>query len=432
MARNVLFYFVALKIYLSLQGTSHATNISNISAESWEEGSEYSVIASTEETLHDECYDTKHHSFCNCSSPILLLPQDYKNKSGVLHVGAFNASYNISFYRIHDVAKGYVVVCEPSDNSGHDDVLQNEYIKKHLTNLSYITIIGLGVSMSCLFIHLVVFLVVRESRNMPGYNLTCLCFSMFCGYSSLLLGTIEMIYKTSTACVALASLTHFFLLCSFFWMNVIAFDIFRSLWNSTSKLRNISTAFGCKKFAFRWLFCGGTSLAIVILSVIMDTTEGVPLQYRPLFGRSACWFHQLTATWIFFNTPAFSSIGINVIFFGLCIYVITSNRMKTDDSNRRAVEKRNLILYSKLALITGMLWLSGVLARVTDNLILWYIFAVLSVLQGFFIFLAFTLRNMSKNVYNMIFCSFRKHFVSSPTATPQSFSNSGPSSGSRV
>lgn len=433
MAKNiVLFCFIAIEVHLSLEAAFHDTNENMTSTDSWEERSEYSPTVSTEETLRDDCYNTKHHLFCNCSTRVVLLAEDYKNRSGVLYVPAFNASYNISFYRIHDLSNGQVMVCIPHTNPGHDSKRQGKHVIQHLQNLAYVTQAGFGVSLACLFIHLIVFLLVSELRNMPGCNLACLCASTFCGYLSLLLGSIETIYETTAACIVIASMTQFSLLASFFWMNVISFDIFRTMWNSAYKLRIVSSTFQCKKFAFRCLFCNGNSLAIVILSLVMDKIDGVPVEYRPLFGESACWFDQETPTWIYFMGPAFTSIGINVIFFGLSVYAICSSRMNADDNNGRGGAKKNLMLYAKLALITGMLWLSGVLARFVDIIELWYFFTVLIALQGIFIFIGFTLPHIPKNLFHVTLNSVRKPSNVASSSTAKVSTSSGPRAERRV
>lgn len=339
-------------------------------------------------TAHGDtaCNETKHEEYCNCPIRIHLDPDEYIIVNGTAQVEMYNRTYNSSFYEMEG---DYLKICMPDFFHQNPEEEAKQLVGKYSTTLMYITLIGLGISMVCLVLHLIAFVLVPDLRNIPGYCMASLCASLLCGYISFLVGFDEHIIDSGGPCIAAAVSTHFFFLSSLLWMNVMAYDVLKSLLNATGKLRLKSRKFGFKNFYLYCMYSWGIALLAAIAALVSDKAPGFPEEYKPYFGHDVCWFRQKKGLLVFFAAPVFAVICMNVIFFVISAYTIICNRMKTDDPDG-VLLKRNLVMYVRLAVIMGLSWVAGLLAATIDAVFLWYIFAIFNTLQGLFIFLAFT------------------------------------------
>lgn len=363
------------------------------------------------------CNETKHEDYCNCPFRICLEPEEYVMVNETAYVNAYNKTYNFSFYE----QEGDCLKICPPDFSNNPEEDTTQLVGKYSTTLTYITLIGLVISMLCIVLHLIAFVLVPDLRNIPGYCMASLCTSLLCGYISFLVGFDGYIIDSGGPCIAAAVSTHFFLLSSLLWMNVMAYDVLKSLLNATGKLRLKSSRFRFKYFSLYCLYSWGTALIVAIAALVSDNIPSFPEEYKPYFGHGLCWFRHKKGLLVFFAAPVFVVICVNVIFFIISAYTIISNRIKTDDTDR-VLLKRNLVMYVRLATIMGLSWVAGLLAATIDAVFLWYVFAILNTLQGLFIFLAFTCTPKVKK--NM---SSRKTFRQTVAPTIRSYFTNGKS-----
>ena len=106
----------------------------------------------------------------------------------------------------------------------------SEYSKKEIiakwsyvvSPLQIITYTGCSVSVLSLLILLVVYCAFKELRTIPGKNLINLSFAMIFYHIFLFVAGLRNIQPL---CTGIAILLHYFLLCSFAWMGVMAFDV---------------------------------------------------------------------------------------------------------------------------------------------------------------------------------------------------------------
>lgn len=88
------------------------------------------------------------------------------------------------------------------------------------------SVITLSISLVSMFICLITFALFKELRNIPGWNIINLVLTLIVGQLSFLLGSFWA--GNSVHCFIIAITTHYGFLASFFWMNVIAFDLHRN------------------------------------------------------------------------------------------------------------------------------------------------------------------------------------------------------------
>lgn len=321
----------------------------------------------------------KNETLCHCPS-IEVEPEYYEllpNRSARLEV--YNLTLDEPFYIIYNET---LIICSPLEREMDEE-------KEHLTWTSYVTLVGLVISMVGLFLHLVVFCLVPDLRNLPGWNLATLCTCLFVSYLLILvIGTDEVLEHRNT-CIALGSVSHFFLLSSFLWMSIMSCDVYVSLLRATGRFRSSNTHFSKRRFGLYCLCAFGIALVFSILGVLADQLEFVPERVRPKFEQS-CWFTQRLPLLIFFAGPVILLSCLNFLLFGASAYIIHVNKRKSDQDAQQPALKRRYLMYFRLSVIMGVTWIVGIAANVVNTGWLWFIFVLLNALQGFFIFLAFT------------------------------------------
>lgn len=68
--------------------------------------------------------------------------------------------------------------------------MSSNELAKFSQSMGYISAVGLGVSIACLLLHLAVFFLLPEMRNLSGKNLACLSISLLVAYLSFIAGQV--------------------------------------------------------------------------------------------------------------------------------------------------------------------------------------------------------------------------------------------------
>ncbi|KAF8777011.1 G-protein coupled receptor Mth2-like [Argiope bruennichi] len=249
--------------------------------------------------------------------------------------------------------------------------------------------VGSSISIVALTAHLITFCLVPSLRNLPGCNLASLSLAFWIAYSCVIIGQIPEVL--GLFCIIIGIIQQNCFLVAFFCMNVMAFDVWRTLRMATSKLTVSSENKKKTLFLIYTIYSWGVPLIITITAVILDNVKGVPSWIKPGIGeKKTCWMTNNKAKIIFFSIPAFTLFMVNAIFFVLSAFIIKNNTMKNVSDQQNQTARLNFILYVRLGLMMGVTWLFGVLASITNSTVLWYISDFLNPLQGLFIFLLFT------------------------------------------
>ncbi|XP_060865092.1 uncharacterized protein LOC132941171 [Metopolophium dirhodum] len=249
-----------------------------------------------------------------------------------------------------------------------------------------LTYVGLGVSAVLLIVHLAVFAVLPEMKNLSGKNLASFCVSLLGSYAAFLVGN----WLTGPACYAGAAFTYYAFLTSFAWMLVMSFDCWRSLRLATVELR-VTSGRQTKKFLVYSAVCWLVPAMMTFVAVAADVVPAVPKDVRPRFGDDQCWFGSKTALLLFFAGPLTTIMAVNVVLFGWTAYMIHSSRATVRHINTRHV-RRDFRMYCRLGVLMGLTWSTGIVASYTDAKYMWMVFVVLNTFQGLFVFIAFTCR----------------------------------------
>ena len=337
----------------------------------------------------------------NVTSPGQVLPcekfllptEEYTmTENGTVYVEKYKRTYHVNDY---EQSKGGILVC----------IIQAE-TEKFSQIMGWVTLGGLGISCLFLVLHLVAFCVVPELRNLSGKNLASLCLVLLGAFSTFILSVFGQ--AGGTECFILAASMYYFFLSSFCWVNIMAFDVWRTLGLATTELRVSSGKQYCKFMIYAvygWFFPAAALAAVLLLDIIRP--EFLPAQYYPALGEYWCWFGHRKALLVFFAAPLMAIMVLNIILFVLSARIIANTMESTAKMTSCAPYQSQFKLYMRLALLMGLTWISGIVAGYLQVEAIWYVFVLLNTLQGLFIFLAFT---CTRKVWHSVRCNCWRRF----------------------
>lgn len=302
-----------------------------------------------------------------------------RGDNGTIVVTIFRRTYQCDEYEPY---KEGILVCIP-----------NSYSRL----MGWLTFSGIGLSCLCIIIHLITFILMPDLRNLSGKNLASMCSALLVAYICFLITSLKE--SGTNSCPVLASIMYYFFLASFTWVNVMAFDIWRTLQRSTSELR-VTSGKQWKKFIFYSLYAWLFPLFALTFVLIVDNSQPVWMDpsYLPDLGKRLCWFGQRKAILVYFAAPLAFIMLLNIFFFILAVKMVAITSRSTN-SNTFHSHQTHLKLYLRLALLMGLSWISGIVAGYIQEEYMWYLFILLNAFQGLYILIGFTL---TKKVFRAI------------------------------
>ncbi|XP_059085608.1 uncharacterized protein LOC131882478 [Tigriopus californicus] len=283
---------------------------------------------------------------------------------------------------------------------------------------AYLSLILTSTSALCLLITLLTYSLFSELRNLPGLNLMGLALSTFTYQVVFLSGVNEATTKHHNLCILVAVIVHFCILNSFFWTNVMAWDIYQ-----TFGKRNIISRIRPKRYIRKYTFytCG-SSFLIVSFAVLCDFSEVIP-NFHVGYGQYSCWISNAEAAAVFIALPVTVILIANIVLYLLTISSINhvSNLVRNRGVQSRR-GRRDVLLYIRIFCILGFTWLFGLLTILVPSteamrsveMILVYFHVIFNGLQGVFIFSVFTTNKRVFNLYKEMFKSLRSKFHRQP------------------
>lgn len=179
------------------------------------------------------------------------------------------------------------------------------------------------ISAISLFVTFIIHLLIPR-LNHHAKPLLCHMFSMVVMYTSLSFRSL-MERIEPDVCYVIFIFLYFSAMASFFWLNVLAFD----LWSIFANLQTTST-FWCscsssgtksRRFYYYSLYAWGVPLLFTAASITLDTQESLQevFQMKPTF-KNMCWFNERKSAFMLLYGPLFCVLGINLLLFILTIY----------------------------------------------------------------------------------------------------------------
>lgn len=348
--------------------------------------------------------------FLNCTH-IYLEPECYKklDNGSVYAPPPYDMVFDRSNYLINDE---FLFICSDIFDKQYKKTKLEHKFSNHLENVSFVCSC---ISTTCIALHIVMFIIVKQLRNLPGYCLLSLCFALIGAYICAFVQN-ETAYLVD--CKILGMFLLYYFLASFFWMNVMAYDVWKSIRMATAKLRLTTNRPFIVQYARYSLFAWGTPLMIIILSIIIHNTAPEHSKYRLTFNENTCWFKYKRALSLYFVGPMFTLLLVNILFFVSSFYMISNASMsKSHSKNNKGSSDlwSRLFLSLRLGSVMGFMWIFAFIATVTKQKWIWYLYSLCSALQGVFIFSSFTVSERTRKAFMKVI--LKRKFSISPTQT---------------
>lgn len=194
-------------------------------------------------------------------------------------------------------------------------------------------------SLPFLLITFCVYGFIPELRNLHGKSLMCYVFALFILYISLSVVNLEgnTFESEGMPCIFTAYMIYVSVLLCFFWLNIMCYDIW-----ATFKVGIRGRGSDRKRFALYCLYAFGVPLFLTSILFIIDFTELLPRDYRPLMGITRCWIqNNRFVEAIYTYTPISLILLVNVALYSvtaLKIYKVQKETsvVRTGDSQKHS------------------------------------------------------------------------------------------------
>ena len=242
-------------------------------------------------------------------------------------------------------------------------------------------------SLSCLLLSFITFCIFKPLRQIPGQNNMNLCFTLFAGQLLYLVGSGQTSIKG--VCEAMGIFIHYFWLSAFCSMGICSFHMFRVF----TSMRNRDDASDRKrKFLQYCIFVYGVPVIIVVSTLVIHLiiSEGKTIGY----GGHVCYLSSAPAIGLAFGIPVAVTVVVNAVFFFMTVRSIRI----TPKLAKNKQDEQHILVYVKLSTLTGVTWITGFVAIVTQITALEYIFIIINASQGVVLFFSFV---CNRRIYRM-------------------------------
>uniref|UniRef100_A0A8C0YZL2 Adhesion G protein-coupled receptor E2 n=1 Tax=Canis lupus familiaris TaxID=9615 RepID=A0A8C0YZL2_CANLF len=255
----------------------------------------------------------------------------------------------------------------------HYDVQEDDPV------LAVITYMGLSLSLLCLLLAALTFLLCKAIQNTSTSLHLQLSICLFLAHLLFLIAIDQT--KIKMLCSIIAGALHYLYLASFTWMLLEALHLFLTARNL--KVINYSSVSMLMK---KLMFPVGYGVPAVIVAISAAS--------RPhLYGTpTRCWLHTDKGfIWTFLG-PICTIFSINLAFFLMTFWIVKKNlsSLNRDVSTLRNTRMLTFKATAQL-FILGCTWCLGVLQVGPAAHIMAYLFTIINSLQGVFIFLVYCL-----------------------------------------
>ncbi|XP_059481603.1 G-protein coupled receptor Mth2-like isoform X2 [Neocloeon triangulifer] len=275
---------------------------------------------------------------------------------------------------------------------------------------------------------LLAFVLTPDHTTVHSRSVVCQSGSLLITFISLTITYLTGESSHIDVCIIVAYITYYFMLTSFFWLNVMCIDIYLTF--SGSMLRTHD-----QKFRIFSLYAWCTPLALFIAMVTFDQTTKNP-DWSPGIGQNSCWFQNFWSAFLFFMGPILALLLLNSYLFGTTVWRLWVRRKEsrrvfsTADSqvhNQNQHEKDRLCMYFKLFLLLGFTWFMEIISwAIGGPDAIWFVTDSINGLRGVLIFwfCVWSNKNMRQALRNK-FWPKKEGEIKLGTIKPETDSTSG-------
>ncbi|XP_071816603.1 uncharacterized protein [Apostichopus japonicus] len=278
---------------------------------------------------------------------------------------------------------GQILICNIFDKTGKRYHIVTFF--QYSMAQAIISTAGLSISVFALMFSLITYVVFPTLRQQAGNILTMLLFiTLMSAQISLLI--IRVPTKSPVICAILAGLGHYLWLATFTTTSVLGYKLTRTFQNGN--FENESKKPSCRLVIWHILPCLLLPAIFCLALLILKSLDLITFGYG---NELVCWISGPSVNIYGFAAPVGICLLLNMIFFifvtrSICIQQRERKALRSNQNKRKFQE---YIIHVKIFIILGLSWIVGFIAAFTKLGFLWYIFIVLTSLQGFLIFLVF-------------------------------------------
>ncbi|XP_022097353.1 adhesion G protein-coupled receptor L3-like [Acanthaster planci] len=246
----------------------------------------------------------------------------------------------------------------------------------HSVLLSIISYIGCSLSLLCLLIAIIMFILLRELNSTRMGIVKNLCVALFFAQLLFVAG-IETAKVNEIACKAVAAMLHYFFLCVMAWLLCNGIYLYQKVKKATRPGSVVDLIYFC---ILGW---GAPAVVVAITAGINHEVYGT---------KDLCWLSvEGAGIWAFVG-PAMLIIVFNAFVTFLTMKAFVSVKVFKDKSDKDKF-KSGLRAVVVLLPILGLSWIFGLLAFGESTIFFQYLFAIFNSLQGVFLFIFHVLLN---------------------------------------
>ncbi|XP_075061940.1 adhesion G protein-coupled receptor E3-like [Mixophyes fleayi] len=270
--------------------------------------------------------------------------------------------------------------------------------------LTIVSHIGLSISLLCLCLSLLTFILCQSLRSIHTSVLTTLCGCLFLGQLLILVGLDQTTNKV--LCSVIAGGLQFLFLCAFCWMCIESILLFMTVRNL--RALNYMTS-QRSNFPVMCLLGFGVPAVIVGISAAVRPNDYGAEKY--------CWLGS-SLTWSFIG-PVCVFITVNTTLLVLTV-ILLRMRLASLNTNVSTLKNTQMQTFKALShlIILGCTWSIGFFQFGSGSMVISYLFTICNSLQGPFIFLVHCLlSHQVRAEYHKLFQRLHIHSKQSSDAS---------------
>uniref|UniRef100_A0A8C6A6J0 Adhesion G protein-coupled receptor E2 n=1 Tax=Marmota marmota marmota TaxID=9994 RepID=A0A8C6A6J0_MARMA len=274
---------------------------------------------------------------------------------------------------------GGSTTCHCTHLSSFAVLMAHYHVQDNDPVLDFITCLGLGVSLLCLVLATLTFLLCRAIQNTSTslHLQLSLCLLL----AHLLFLTAIDRTQPKVLCAVTAGALHYLYLASFTWMLLEGLFLFLTARNLT-----VLSSSSRNRLMRRLMFPVGYGVPAAIVAVSAAA--------RPhLYGTPArCWLRPEQGFMWGFLGPVCAISSVNMVFFLMTLCIVKS-KLSSINRDVSTLQNTRVLTFKAMAhlFILGCTWCLGVLQVGSLAPVMAYLFTIVNSLQGVFIFLVYCL-----------------------------------------
>lgn len=344
-------------------------------------------VSKVYDVVHIRAY-TCQHNIRNCT--IIKFEESEYNK--IKNESVLLTQFNITLSQVEFITNHQNAIYICSDilyKKSHS--LMSVFLFYIDNTLGYITLAGNVISMLSLLFTLITYMSFSSLRTLSGLAVIQLIVSLFLAILVFQLSGIIAAAEIYFLCTIAGLAKHFLWLAYFAWTSILTYDL-SSLLRHCTVLRESNTNRIWGYATFAW----GFPFVIVCLAMVLNEFDILTLTYNM---ECCCWPCKISSAiiYLYYGPVIILIMGSLVCSTSSMVYL--RKALQAGSTVNHRTNKQKLIMYVKIAVLSGVAWLAGMIPIITGIDELWYPAIVLITLQGFYICCSFTLSKQGRGLW---------------------------------